>query len=265
MRNNFHYNKENNAKRFQRNNIKENNVKQAEEENRKLKMELNQKNNILKDYNSRIKLLQEELYQLQKQKERKIKNNDKSSNNYSNPMNDRMFNEIEFNSPFHRNNFFNLFFDDIIPKRNVRVINPNFNPGDYEDYYEDKNINNPNNNIRINYNDNDDSKVEQDIIEQLYPDPDKMTYEQLLELEEKVGNVSKGLNKAQIKKIPRFVYQKNKYNNLDNKCVVCQYDFKNGDNITKLTCGHIFHTDCVGTWLENNKICPMCHKEIIVK
>ena len=65
----------------------------------------------------------------------------------------------------------------IIPKRNVHLINPNFNPGDYENYYEDKNINNRNNNIRINYNDNDDSKVEQDIIEQLYPDPDKMTYE----------------------------------------------------------------------------------------
>ena len=116
-----------------------------------------------------------------------------------------------------------------------------------------------------NYNDNDDSKAEQDIIEQLYPDPDKMTYEQLLELEEKVGSVSKGLNKAQIKKIPRFIYNKNIHRNIDNKCVVCQYDFKNGDNVTKLTCGHVFHTDCVDTWLSKNKVCPMCHKEIIVK
>ena len=122
-----------------------------------------------------------------------------------------------------------------------------------------------NNRFNINNNIDDDSKIEQDIIEQLYPDPDKMTYEQLLELEEKVGNVSKGLTKAQIRKIPRFIYQKNKYKNIDNKCVVCQYEFKNGENITKLNCGHVFHTDCVDTWLSKNKVCPMCHKEIIVK
>ena len=35
------------------------------------------------------------------------------------------------------------------------------------------------------------------IIDQLYPNPDNMTYEQLLELEEKMGYVSKGLIKEQ--------------------------------------------------------------------
>ena len=84
---------------------------------------------------------------------------------------------------------YNMFFDDIFPRRNINIINPNFNPGDYEDYYEDKNINNQINN-HFNSNNNDESKIEQDIIEQLYPDPDKMSYEQLLELEEKVGNGS---------------------------------------------------------------------------
>ena len=270
MRNNFHYNKGNNFKRYSTNNASENDIKLAQEENKKLKMELNQKNNILKDYNSRIRLLQEELYQIQKQKNIKNKNVEGNSNNNLRQQNNFISNEnpFNFNHPFQANNFINLFFDDIFPRRNIRVINPNFNPGDYEDYYEDKNINNHINNrfnININNNIDDDSKIEQDIIEQLYPDPDKMTYEQLLELEEKVGNVSKGLTKAQIRKIPRFIYQKNKYKNIDNKCVVCQYEFKNGENITKLNCGHVFHTDCVDTWLSKNKVCPMCHKEITVK
>ena len=264
MRNNFHYNKGNNFKRFQRNNATDNNIKEALEENKKLKMELNQKNNILKDYNSRIKMLQNELYGFTNQKNIKTKNGNKISNNNSNFPNNEFINEDIVNEPFQNNNFINFFFDNIFPRRNIRTINPNFNPGDYEDYYEDKNINIPTHN-RFNLNDNDDSKVEQDIIEQLYPDPDKMTYEQLLELEEKVGSVSKGLNKAQIKKIPRFIYQKHIHKNIDNKCVVCQYEFKNGDNITKLNCGHVFHTDCVDTWLSKNKVCPMCHKEIIVK
>jgi hypothetical protein len=36
-------------------------------------------------------------------------------------------------------------------------------------------------------------QYEDEIINNLYPDPDKMTYEQLLELQEKIGYVSKGL------------------------------------------------------------------------
>ena len=260
MKNNYHYDKRKNYSNF-KNNIKDNEYKKAQEENKKLKMVLNQKNNILKDYNSRIKLLQEELNKLQNGNN---KNNNININNYHNSLSNNFIYESPLNNPFHNNNFINLIFNDILPHNNIRSINPNFNPGDYEDYYEDRNINNPT--IRINYNnENDDSKIEQDIIEQLYPDPDKMSYEQLLELEEKVGNVSKGLNKAQIKKIPRFIYQKNKYKDLDDKCVVCQYEFKNGENITKLNCGHIFHTDCVDTWLSKNKVCPMCHKEIIIR
>ena len=260
MRKNFHYNNENNFKN--KNYTNENKIKQAQEENKKLKMELNQKNNVLKDYNSRIKSLQEELHQLQRQKNNNIKNNDNFQNNYFDFPNNQFFNDNQINSPFRNGNILNFFFEDIIPRRNINRINPNFNPGDYEDYYEDRNINNPN--IHLINNDNDNSKLEQDIIEQLYPDPDKMTYEQLLELEEKVGNVSKGLNKKQINKIPRFIYNKIRYKNIENKCVVCQYEYKNGENLTKLPCGHIFHTDCVDTWLSGNKICPMCHKEIIL-
>ena len=259
MKKNYHYNIENNTKN--KNRANDINIKQAQEENKKLKMELYQKNNILNDYNLRIKSLQEELYQLQKQKDKNIKNNDKFQNNYFGS--NEFFNDNPLNSPLRNGNILNFFFEDIIPRRNINIINPNFNPGDYEDYYEDKNINKQINN-NFNYNNNDESKIEQDIIEQLYPDPDKMTYEQLIELEEKVGNVSKGLNKSQIKKIPRFIFQKNMKKNMESKCVICQYDFKNGDTVTKLNCGHIFHSDCVGTWLEKNKICPMCHKEIVI-
>ena len=40
---------------------------------------------------------------------------------------------------------------------------------------------------------------EQDLIDQLCPDPDNMTYEQLLELQEKIGYVNKGLSEEEIK------------------------------------------------------------------
>ena len=110
----------------------------------------------------------------------------------------------------------------------------------------------------------DECNAEQDIIDQLFPNPDKMTYEQLLELKENVGSVSKGLTKKQIKKIPTIIYNKNKFKGDDNKCVVYQYKFKNGENVTKLSCGHLFHFGCVDTWLFKNKVCPMCHNEVII-
>ena len=298
MRNNYHYNqgnkrKETNFKKTTgRNNTNNANNKnnnftfnKAQEENRRLKMELNHKTNILNDYNSRIEILREQLHQLQTQKnpknnnyikQNKISNNNritnrgKSNNTVRVPNNN--FNNLDPFEDIFNSGLGHLLFDELIPYRNVQRINPNFNPGDYEDYYQDNNINHIIGGIRTNrfnnadnYNNGEESRIEQDIIDQLYPDPDKMTYEQLLELEENVGSVSKGLTKKQIKKIPKVIYNRNKFSNNDNKCVVCQYEFKNGEEVTKLSCGHLFHSECVDTWLSKNKVCPMCHKEIIIK
>lgn len=41
-------------------------------------------------------------------------------------------------------------------------------------------------------------EYEDQVINEMYPDPDAMTYEQLLELQEKVGHVEKGFTKKQI-------------------------------------------------------------------
>ena len=39
-------------------------------------------------------------------------------------------------------------------------------------------------------------------------------------------------------------------------CPLCNNDFKEGIEITILPCGHIFHKNCVYTWLVNHKNCP---------
>ena len=43
------------------------------------------------------------------------------------------------------------------------------------------------------------------IINELYPNPDNMTAEQLIELQEKLGNVSKGLKKSDFIKLKKAV------------------------------------------------------------
>lgn len=93
-----------------------------------------------------------------------------------------------------------------------------------------------------------------------YPNPDNMTYEELLELEERMGNVSKGLTEEKIKSLPQEWFKKGKY--LEDKCVVCQYEFKDEDKVKVLPCKHCFHPECIDEWLKNQKVCPFCKKEI---
>ena len=93
-----------------------------------------------------------------------------------------------------------------------------------------------------------------------YPNPDNMTYEELLELEERMGNVSKGLSEEKIKSLPQEWFKKGKY--LEDKCVVCQYEFKDGDKVKVLKCKHCFHPECIDEWLKNQKVCPFCKKEV---
>ena len=51
---------------------------------------------------------------------------------------------------------------------------------------------NPNYLIQNHNNNNGISEYEQQIIDSLYPDPSKLTYEEMLKLEEDMGKVCKG-------------------------------------------------------------------------
>jgi len=94
--------------------------------------------------------------------------------------------------------------------------------------------------------------------------PDNMTFEQLLELEERMGNVSKGLNKKDLDKIPLIKFNSIEENNGLIKCTVCQFEFNIGDDLRKLSCSHIYHKNCVDEWLLNEKKCPICNIEVKV-
>ena len=98
---------------------------------------------------------------------------------------------------------------------------------------------------------------------QEYPIVDNMTYEELLALEEKIGNVSTGLTEEQIKLLKHEKFIKYKY--LEDKCIICQYDFKELENVVVLPCKHCFHFACIKPWVEKQNNCPMCKTCIINK
>jgi len=48
----------------------------------------------------------------------------------------------------------------------------------------------------------------------------------------------------------------------NSECVVCLENFKVGDTATRIACGHLFHEDCVKTWLASSNQCPICRYEL---
>ena len=102
--------------------------------------------------------------------------------------------------------------------------------------------------------------VEQQIMDEICHNPDKMSYEQLLQLEEQVGSVNKGLSKEKIKNIPEKPFHKALFD--DNlECIICMENFEENEKVKQLYCGHIFHGDCIDKWLEKEKKCPFCKAE----
>ena len=103
--------------------------------------------------------------------------------------------------------------------------------------------------------------VDQQIMDELYPNPDAMSYEQLLQLEDNMGNVNKGLTKNQFEKLPEVKYDKNKYSE-NYQCIICMEEFEIKEKVKLLPCGHIFHKNCIKQWLLKQKSCPFCKSEI---
>jgi len=46
-------------------------------------------------------------------------------------------------------------------------------------------------------------------------------------------------------------------------CAVCQEKYQSMDIVTFLDCKHLFHYDCISSWIDNNGTCPCCRNEEI--
>ncbi|KAF5747012.1 putative protein binding protein [Tripterygium wilfordii] len=91
-------------------------------------------------------------------------------------------------------------------------------------------------------------------------DVDNMSYEELLALEERIGDVSTGLSEEitlnqlkQRKFSPAVGIQQE-----NEPCCVCQEEYNGGEDIGTLDCGHDFHAECIKEWLKHKNLCPIC-------
>ncbi|KAA3476471.1 putative E3 ubiquitin-protein ligase HIP1 isoform X2 [Gossypium australe] len=96
-------------------------------------------------------------------------------------------------------------------------------------------------------------------------DVDNMSYEELLALEERIGNVNTGLSEEMISnQLKRRKYSSVPGTQLETEpCCVCQEEYTNGEDLGTLECGHDFHADCIKQWLMHKNLCPICKTTVL--
>ncbi|KAJ7956258.1 RING-H2 finger protein [Quillaja saponaria] len=73
------------------------------------------------------------------------------------------------------------------------------------------------------------------------------------------SNETKGISIVDLKKLPCFEYEEAEKGGSHVECAVCLENFKVGDKCRLLpNCNHIFHVQCIDTWLLRTPICPFC-------
>lgn len=103
-------------------------------------------------------------------------------------------------------------------------------------------------------------------------DIENMSYEELLALEEKMGNVSTALSEdALLKSVIVSTYpgisteEEEATCNIkaeDTKCSICQEEYVIGDQVGKIGCEHGYHMGCLRQWLQLKNWCPICKASV---
>ncbi|XP_023519760.1 uncharacterized protein LOC111783108 isoform X1 [Cucurbita pepo subsp. pepo] len=106
-----------------------------------------------------------------------------------------------------------------------------------------------------------------DQFRELRLDVDNMSYEELLELGERIGHVSTGLKEDEMGRCIRTMKPlavnelttTHLLSQMDRKCSICQQEeYDPDDKMGKLECGHGYHVECIKQWLAQKNACPVC-------
>ncbi|KAF7816834.1 E3 ubiquitin ligase BIG BROTHER-related-like [Senna tora] len=95
-------------------------------------------------------------------------------------------------------------------------------------------------------------------------DPDDLSYEELIELGEFIGEEKRGLSANEIPSClyPHTCHFGENKTGID-RCVICQIEYEEGEALAALQCDHPYHIDCISKWLQIKKVCPICSTEVI--
>ncbi|CAN6467072.1 unnamed protein product [Victoria cruziana] len=91
-------------------------------------------------------------------------------------------------------------------------------------------------------------------------DVEDMSYEELVELGDKIGYVKTGLKNDEI----NVCVEKMTQCGLERewRCCICLEEYRHEEHLGKLECGHEYHTCCIKKWLQQKSICPICKSTV---
>uniref|UniRef100_M0ZTR6 Ring finger protein n=1 Tax=Solanum tuberosum TaxID=4113 RepID=M0ZTR6_SOLTU len=65
---------------------------------------------------------------------------------------------------------------------------------------------------------------------------------------------------ATLRLFTRLPYSDIELGDRDTTCRICLSDFKSTDNIYILPCTHLYHSECISTWMRRQITCPTCRR-----
>lgn len=73
-------------------------------------------------------------------------------------------------------------------------------------------------------------------------------------------DTGRGIDEEVIAQFPLVSFEKDSSSATnDTRCVVCLADYDAGEVLRKIPkCDHLFHVQCIGTWLRSHSTCPIC-------
>jgi hypothetical protein len=123
--------------------------------------------------------------------------------------------------------------------------------------------------IDVDVDANIDSVVDGEIVGEENTD---LSYVMLLHLGECMGDVKSECwvmkVKQDIAKLEKAIFTSDMARDKDEndcavKCLICQFQYDEGDIVAVLPCRHNFHHDCVDQWLLTKDHCPYCRQSIV--
>ncbi|RDX88154.1 putative E3 ubiquitin-protein ligase RHG1A [Mucuna pruriens] len=100
-------------------------------------------------------------------------------------------------------------------------------------------------------------------------DVDNMSYEQLLELGERIGHVNTGLKEDEmgrnIRKTRLQFWDDTLKHQIDKECSICQEEYEAGDELGRLNCEHSYHFVCIKQWVAQKNFCPVCKQQVATR
>ena len=48
------------------------------------------------------------------------------------------------------------------------------------------------------------------------------------------------------------------------ECLICLDEFNQGQQLTVIKCGHLYHTPCLNSWFLKKKTCPLCDEQLTI-